>query len=87
MLRTCVEIKLAELRKFSERRAYAEVFFPERIERCGEAARRRELETQLPAFDFLELSEPRLYDFARYNQCLMTVPKGEPATRPRSLNK
>jgi hypothetical protein len=72
MLRTCVEIKFAEMEKFSNRLAYAEVFFPERITRCEEGARRPAMEKLLPPYDFLEIAEPKLYDFARYNQCLMT---------------
>jgi hypothetical protein len=72
MLRTCVEIKFAEMEKFSNRLAYAEVFFPERIGRCEDGARQREKEKLLPPYDFLEIAEPKLYDFARYNQCLMT---------------
>jgi hypothetical protein len=72
VLRTCTEIKFAEMEKFSSRLAYAEVFFPDRIPRCDKAARLPALEKLLPPFDFLELAEPKLYDFARYNQCLMS---------------
>jgi hypothetical protein len=72
MLRTCVEIKFGEMEKFSNRLAYAEVFFPDRIARCEDRARLRTLEQRLPPYGFLDLAEPRLYDFARYNQCLMT---------------
>jgi hypothetical protein len=72
MLRTCVEIKFSQMEKFSSRLAYAEVFFPGRIARCEDRARLRALEQRLPPYGFLELDEPKLYDFARYNQCLMT---------------
>jgi hypothetical protein len=74
VLRTCVEIKFNAMEKFSNRLAYAEVFFPERIERCGDDARLRAQEKLLPPYAFLELAEPKLYDFARYNECLMAPP-------------
>ncbi len=71
MLRTCVEIKFDQLQKFTQRVAYADLFFPERIASCGEQSRLREEEKMLPPYGFLLLDEPRLYDFARYNECLM----------------
>jgi hypothetical protein len=71
VLRTCVEIKMAQLNKFSERVGYAELFFPERIARCGEGSRLRDQEKVLKPYDFLLLDEPKLYDFERYNECLM----------------
>ena len=71
VLRTCVEIKMTQLNKFSERVGYAEMFFPERIGRCGEASRLRDQETVLKPYEFLFLDEPKLYDFGRYNECLM----------------
>lgn len=71
MLRTCVEIKFDQLQKFTQRVAYADLFFPERIASCGEQSRLREEEKMLPPYGFLFLDEPRLYDFARYNECLM----------------
>jgi hypothetical protein len=72
MMRTCVQIKFADMEKFSNRLAYAETFFPERIARCAEKVRVRKLEKLLPPYAFLEIAEPKLYDFARYNECLMT---------------
>jgi hypothetical protein len=72
MLRTCVEIKIGQLNKFSQVVAYAEIFFPERISPCGERSRLREQEQMLRPYDFLLLDEAKLYDFARYNECLMT---------------
>lgn len=74
ILTTCVESKLADLDKFNNLRNYVLVFFADRVETCGEASRLRELESLFPPYDFLELSEPRLYDFARYNECLMRSP-------------
>ena len=71
MLRTCVEVKFDQLQKFTQRVAYADLFFPERIASCGEQSRLREDEKMLPPYSFLFLDEPRLYDFARYNECLM----------------
>jgi hypothetical protein len=71
MLQTCIEIKLGQLRKFSQTVAYADLFFPDRIASCGERVRLRDQEKLLRPYDFLFLDEPRLYDFARYNECLM----------------
>jgi len=71
MLTTCVDEKLGELNKFGNVRSYALTFFPERVERCGEASRLRDQEALFPPYAFLQLSEPRLYDFTRYNDCLM----------------
>ena len=47
-------------------------FFPARIEPCGEQSRLPEREKILAPYEFLQLDEPKLYDFARYNECLMT---------------
>lgn len=71
-LTTCVEQKFAELNDFTNKLTYAGIFFPERIVRCGEASRLPEREQLLPPYQFLQLAKPRLYDFVRYNQCLMT---------------
>ena len=81
MLTTCVEEKFAELNKFSNVRSYALTFFPDRIERCGEASRLRDREPLFPPYGFLQLAEPRLYDFARYNECLMHPDAIAPAAR------
>ena len=72
VLRTCVEIKIGQLQKFTQRVAYADLFFPERVGPCGERSRLPEQEQVLRPYSFLFLDEPRLYDFARYNECLMT---------------
>lgn len=72
VLTTCVEIKLAQLQKFSQLSAYADFFFPERIETCAEQSRLPELEGVLPPYSFLQIATPKLYDFPRYNTCLMT---------------
>lgn len=72
VLTTCVEKKFGALNDFTNKLNYAGVFFPERIIRCGEASRLPDHERLLPPYRFLELGEPRLFDFARYNQCLMT---------------
>lgn len=73
MLTTCVEEKFAELNRFGNVRSYALIFFPDRVGRCGEASRLRDQEALFPPYGFLQLAEPRLYDFARYNACLMTA--------------
>jgi hypothetical protein len=71
LVTTCVDIKLKQMQNFSDRAAYADFFFPERIETCGESSRLPELEKVLRPYDFLFLDEPKLYDFARYSECLM----------------
>jgi hypothetical protein len=68
---TCVEIKIGQLQKFSQMAAYADFFFPDRIASCGESSRVPELERVLRPYGFLLLEEPKLYDFERYNDCLM----------------
>ena len=69
---TCVEIKVGQLQKFSQLAAYADFFFPERIAPCGEQSRLPEQEKMLAPYAFLQIDEPKLYDFPRYNECLMT---------------
>jgi hypothetical protein len=81
MLTTCVEEKFAELNKFGNVRSYALIFFPDRIERCGEASRLRDQEPLFPPYGFLQLAAPRLYDFARYNACLMRQEPTSPAAQ------
>jgi hypothetical protein len=76
VLTTCVEEKVGALQKFQQLSAYADFFFPERIEACGERSRLPEREKVLKPYGFLMLDQPRLYDFARYNACLMTQPGG-----------
>src|SRR5437868_15170798 len=71
VLTTCVEDKVGQLQKFSQLAAYADFFFPERIETCGEQSRLPAREHALMPYGFLSLDDPRLYDFVRYNECLM----------------
>jgi len=71
VLTTCVDEKVGQLQKFSQLAAYADFFFPERIESCGVQSRAPEREKVLRPYDFLLLDQPKLYDFARYNECLM----------------
>jgi hypothetical protein len=71
MVTTCVEIKIGQLQKFSQMAAYADFFFPDRIASCGESSRVPEPERVLRPYGFLLLDEPKLYDFERYNDCLM----------------
>ena len=71
VLTTCVEEKVAQLQKFSQLAAYADFFFPGRIEPCGQQSRSPEREQVLRPYAFLLLDEPRLYEFAGYNECLM----------------
>jgi hypothetical protein len=71
MLTTCVDEKVGQLQKFSQLAAYADFFFPERIEECGDRVRLPEREKLLQPYAFLLLGQPKVYDFARYNECLM----------------
>jgi len=71
VLTTCVDNKVGQLQKFSQLAAYADFFFPDRIESCGGRSRSPEHEQVLLPYGFLLLDEPKLYDFARYNECLM----------------
>jgi hypothetical protein len=80
-LTTCVEERLGALTRFSNMFSYASTFFPDRIERCGEASRLREQEKLLPPYDFLQSAEPKLYDFPRYNACVMKAEPTSPAAR------
>jgi len=81
VLTTCVEEKLGQMNKFSNMLGYATMFFPDRIERCGEASRLREQEKLLPPYGFLQLAEPKLYDFPHYNECLLKAEPISPAAR------
>jgi hypothetical protein len=72
VINTCIDIKLKQMQKFSDRAAYADFFFPDRIERCGESSRLPELEKVFSPYEFLELGEAKLFDFVRYTDCLMT---------------
>src|SRR5262249_12049920 len=80
-LNTCMEEKAGRLTKCTNMVSYARTFFPDRIDRCGEAVRLREQEQLLPPYEFLKFAEPKLYDFARYNVCLMTNEATSPAAR------
>jgi hypothetical protein len=79
VLTTCVEQKFGELHKFSNALSYAGTFFPDRIDRCGEASRLHEQEKLFPPYSFLQLDEPRVYDFTRYNSCMITGTVTSPA--------
>lgn len=76
VLTTCVEVKLGQLQRFSQLAAYADFFFPERIPACGEKSLLPDQEKMPPPYEFLEIKEPKLYDFPRYNECLMTRADG-----------
>jgi hypothetical protein len=80
-LTTCVEQKFGELHKFSNVLSYAGVFFPERIERCGEASRLQDQEKLFPPYEFLQLAEPKLYDFTRFNSCMISGIVTSPAAQ------
>jgi len=80
-LNTCMEEKSRRLDKFTNMFSYATTFFPDRIERCGEASRLREQEQLMPPYEFLKFAAPKLYDFARYNVCLMTNEATSPAAK------
>ena len=71
-LTTCVEQKFTELNSFNNALSYASTFFPDRVEPCGETSRLREQEKLLQPYGFLQLAEPKLYDFTRYNSCMIT---------------
>jgi hypothetical protein len=70
-LTKCVEQSFAALSDFTNKLNYAGVFFPERIVRCGEESRLPDRERLLRPYEFIGLDKPRLYDFSRYNECLM----------------
>lgn len=70
ILTTCVENQFGELRRFTGLRAYVGTFFPERVLACERRARLPEREQVLRPYAFLNLDQPRLYDFAEYNRCL-----------------
>ena len=72
------------MQKFSQLAAYADFFFPDPIESCGERSRSPEHEQTLRPYGFLLLDEPRLYDFARYNECLMKRQDAEWEANPAS---
>lgn len=80
-LNTCVEEKVKGLTRFGNIYSYASTFFPDRIDRCGEGVRLRDQEKLLPPYEFLQFAEPKLYDFARYNGCLMKNEATSPAAR------
>jgi hypothetical protein len=75
MLRTCMETKFELLRRFANTSSYAGRFFPERVAPCEQRARLADQEKLLPPYAFLDLDQPKLYDFELYNKCLMTVPE------------
>jgi hypothetical protein len=81
LLTTCVDEKVGQLQKFSQLAAYADFFFPERIEECGDRVRLPERERVLQPYAFLLVEQPKLYDFARYNECLMSSSPASPAAR------
>ena len=71
VLTTCVDEKAKLVQRFSQLASYADFFFPERIEQCGEQARLTEREKELQPYAFLMLDQPKFYDFERYNDCMM----------------
>lgn len=70
-LTTCVDSQFAELRRYTGVRPYVMTFFPERVMACEQQARLESREALLRPYDFLTLDRPRLYDFTRFNRCLM----------------
>ncbi|MBM3531322.1 MAG: hypothetical protein FJX62_24880 [Alphaproteobacteria bacterium] len=70
-LTTCVDGQFAELRRYTGVRPYVMTFFPERVMACEQQARLQSREALLRPYDFLALDRPRLYDFAKFNRCLM----------------
>jgi hypothetical protein len=74
VLRTCVELKFDQMRKFANISSYGALFFPERIAPCGERARLPEREKLLPPYEFLHIDDPKLYDYERFADCIMTPP-------------
>jgi hypothetical protein len=70
-LTTCVETQFADLRRFTGIRAYVITFFPDRVGSCQQQWRLADREAVLRPYEFLALEQPRLYDFAGYNRCLM----------------
>ena len=83
LLRTCVETRIRDMRKSRSMTDYANTFFPDRTQPCGQRTRLVEREELLKPYAFLELEEPRLYDFAAYNRCLMSgASRFEPSGSP-----
>jgi hypothetical protein len=70
-LTTCVEGGFADLRRYTSVRAYVLTFFPERVPLCEQQSRLQSREAVLAPYEFLGLEEPRLYNFAEFNRCLM----------------
>jgi hypothetical protein len=72
VLRACLEQQL-KLQKFTELVDYAGVFFPERIEACGERSRARTRgdAAALPLPTSRQAEALRLHAL---HQCLMTMP-------------
>lgn len=71
VLTTCVDVKIGHLSKFAQLAAYADFFFPERIAPCGEESRLPNQDKMPAPYPFLQIDEPKLYDFPHYNECLM----------------
>ena len=46
--------------------------FPSGSHRAASSRVCRSSEKMLAPYAFLQIDEPKLYDFARYNECLMT---------------
>jgi hypothetical protein len=72
-LTTCVEGRFADLRRYTGVRPYVVTFFPDRVMPCEGQSRLKEREALLPPYPFLRIERPRLYDFAEFNRCLMSV--------------
>jgi hypothetical protein len=71
VLTTCVEIKSGNCRNFPSSRPMPISSFPTGLNPVRRAIALPEHEQVLRPYGFLLLDEPKLYDFERYNECLM----------------
>jgi hypothetical protein len=67
----CLDDKMKHLQRFTQLIEFVGLFGADRIPDCEQRARLPELERVLQAYEFLEMENGRLYDFAEYNKCLM----------------
>jgi len=67
----CLDEKMQQLKRFTQVIEFVGLFGADRIPDCEQRARLPELERVLQPYEFLEMDNGRLYDFADYNKCLM----------------
>jgi hypothetical protein len=67
----CLGERITELQRFTQLIEFVGLFGADRIPDCERKARLPDREQVLPPYEFLVLSDPRLYNFAVFNRCLM----------------